>query len=340
MPRPRTAAGDSSLSSSTTRVSAVRRVRRVQPLLSLLLSSSLLLLLNLLCGQVHCDPRIPRSERAALAAHELGAHIRELRQRIDASNDPTEKSILRSVLEAEFNHVNFQRANVLQQDQLKQRLAPSSAPHSQRTADTHDGVFSGAVDDADTLRPVVFVHIPKTGGRRFRDILESLLGQSRPAMVERDLVHKAVVENDFSFVHNQSWFYVHFDSAVLPTFLDILRVQGKLPRIVTFLRDPVQRLVSEYYSYGSELSLDEYARQLEARNRQALFLVGKGDQQVDDSSPSNPLGSTADAFVRGWRRPKVVDGYISYFFKSGSVHCILLWQCMVAGWSRACHTSN
>ena len=119
---------------------------------------------------------------------------------------------------------------------------------------------------------------------------------------------------------DQPWYYVHFDSTVLPQLLRALRAHDKLPRLVTFLRDPVERLVSEYYGYGggggggsdttTPATLAEFAAtNAQVRNRQVRFLAGLdrgGPATTRGDGSGNSGGGRATTKVRSVGRP---DGW-------------------------------
>jgi hypothetical protein len=181
----------------------------------------LLLSLSFACARGDDDAAVPpRSKQVVEAARAKGAAILDLRKRIQNSTSPKEKKFLLTILEKEFSHVSLQKF------------------------DTDIARGGSSVLGGRYPRPVVFLHIPRTGGRHFLQLLQSELGIVNPPMVHPELLRAALRDRDFSFL-DQPWFYVHFDSSVVPSFLHMLRVHDKLPRIVTFLRDPIERLVSE-----------------------------------------------------------------------------------------------
>jgi hypothetical protein len=163
---------------------------------------------------------VPHSKQVVDAGRAHGATILNLRKRIQNSTDPKEKKFLLTILEREFGHIGFQKID---------------ADIARRGSSMLGGRYP---------RPVVFLHIPRTGGRHFLQLLQSELGIVDPPMVHPEVLRTALRDRDKVFL-DQPYFYVHFDSSVVPSLLDMLRVHDKLPRIVTFLRDPVERLVSE-----------------------------------------------------------------------------------------------
>lgn len=118
----------------------------------------------------------------------------------------------------------------------------------------HSSLESLIVDDLNetssnhTALPV-FIHIPKTGGRRLTELLTEEYGAPIPGMYMPGVLERfrrGTIQ--FSFTR---FVYVHFDDRGVPELLQFLKeetAQRHLPgpRIVTMVRDPVQRIISEY----------------------------------------------------------------------------------------------
>ena len=136
-----------------------------------------------------------------------------------------------------------------------------------------------------SVSPLVFVHVPKTAGTSFRLGVDEVFGRER---VCRDygagspetsaIVEQWVYERsdfwEFGRQFRQSEFRFltgHFGAQrYLPVF--------PLARMITFLRDPLQRAVSEYHHLvkhaGYPHSLEHYYRSPEFINRQHNMFRG------------------------------------------------------------------
>lgn len=91
------------------------------------------------------------------------------------------------------------------------------------------------------LPALISLHIPKSGGSSFRDFLRSLYGEAmRPMYTSEEtaprLVHKVRLEPGTSCLHG------HFQADAFDHLLP-----GALK--ITWLRDPVERVVSGYYQF-------------------------------------------------------------------------------------------
>ena len=88
---------------------------------------------------------------------------------------------------------------------------------------------------------LISVHIPKSGGSSFRDFLQSLYGDGLRCMYSEEetdpaLVHGVKIEPHIRCLHG------HFHATA---FLD----RFDNPALITWLRHPVERIVSAYYQY-------------------------------------------------------------------------------------------
>ena len=195
----------------------------------------------------------------ATFAHADNSNVRFIRERLSSSTDSLgslERDVLRAVLETAYTTpVLTSNANA---DDAAAMLTPG-------------GSFPS---------PVVFIHIPKTGGRHFRELLRGVFGDPDPAMVHGPVVQQWRARGNAVKV-DSPWYYVHFDSSVVSSLLAELRRRGKSPRVVTFLRDPVERVVSEFYAYAGKdpVSLADFVDDAKVRNRQVRFLAGVGGQR-------------------------------------------------------------
>jgi hypothetical protein len=131
----------------------------------------------------------------------------------------------------------------------------------------------------------LFVHLPKTAGTSFRVAIENLFGAERVAY---DYTPEARETNDFVVEH----YYERKDLEELRAHLMSMRAvilgghfayrryASILPpsRVITFLREPVARVVSEYHHFrrtkGLRDSLLEFASREMRRNLQSRMLQG------------------------------------------------------------------
>ncbi len=112
------------------------------------------------------------------------------------------------------------------------------------------GTGSNDITDSSSTHAAlpVFVHTPKTGGRRMTELLEAEYGAAVPPMlILGDLERFRRGDVVMSFTR---YLYLHFDGRHLPDLMLYLREQTAArglppPRVLTLLRDPVQRIVSE-----------------------------------------------------------------------------------------------
>lgn len=138
---------------------------------------------------------------------------------------------------------------------------------------------------------LVSLHIPKTAGTSFRQVLQSVYG---------DQLCKVDIRNDQLFINNKLFVGDKLPSATSVIhghfYYNQLSQAIALPadiRIVTWLRDPVERVISNYYYLSRRLaeelqeeqkglnirmkmqrSLLEFAASPFARNRMSKFLAG------------------------------------------------------------------
>lgn len=141
---------------------------------------------------------------------------------------------------------------------------------------------------------LISVHIPKTAGTSFRKTLKSNFGEKRVIRLDMMLKQQNLKVNE-----------VPYEEDALPTDIEVVhghfRPSDLIQRfpetervpVITWLRDPVERVISNYYYLEKHLkaelneagrglnilkimqrSLLEYARADMARNRQSRFLKG------------------------------------------------------------------
>jgi hypothetical protein len=139
---------------------------------------------------------------------------------------------------------------------------------------------------------LISIHIPKTAGTSFRNILKQVYGEKE--VVRFDISMRGVVRlNEHPYEKNDlpkaRVLHGHFSyEAIVSKF----KLSEEIP-LITWVRDPVQRVISNYQYLESRLidilqeekhdlhilekmqrSLIEYARTEINRNRQSKFLKG------------------------------------------------------------------
>lgn len=132
---------------------------------------------------------------------------------------------------------------------------------------------------------LIAIHLPKTGGRSFRAVLRNVYGEDKVFYVERkdyndtDRRLAGIIPPQARVLHG------HFRFKDVPA---LFKERG-IP-VVTWLRDPVERVVSNYYFFIRRLrecpnehwrdhsraneTLLEYARREDTINRMSWFLDG------------------------------------------------------------------
>ncbi|HNS13110.1 MAG TPA: sulfotransferase family 2 domain-containing protein [Bacteroidia bacterium] len=146
---------------------------------------------------------------------------------------------------------------------------------------------------------LISLHIPKTAGTSFRNILKSVYGEEQ--VVRLDINGKEDVRlNQILYRETQlpkaKVIHGHFT-------MELIENKFKLPpdvKVITWLRDPVKRVVSNYFYLESRLkeildeennnlnilskmqrTLIEYARSENSRNRQTKFVKGRSLEDFD-----------------------------------------------------------
>ncbi len=146
---------------------------------------------------------------------------------------------------------------------------------------------------------LISLHIPKTAGTSFRNILKEVYGEK--GVVRFDINNKGVVRLNQELYTNKKLpaakvIHGHFAYDDLKTLFDIPTEIQK----ITWLRNPVERVISNYFYLESRLktllneeqnnlnilskmqrSLLEYARDDINRNRQSRFLSGITLEEFD-----------------------------------------------------------
>lgn len=138
---------------------------------------------------------------------------------------------------------------------------------------------------------LISIHIPKTAGTTFHRILSEVYGdQVSPSLKRRDVESIGQKAGTFAAGMDPFWTVLHGHF----TYLEIapLVIPGRV-KLITWLREPVDRLVSNYHFFQHRLahpefnpavsalnqhrrteSLLDFARREENRNRMSKFLNG------------------------------------------------------------------
>lgn len=148
------------------------------------------------------------------------------------------------------------------------------------------------MDPAPTVLKLISIHIPKTAGTSFRNTLCGVYGKESVIRLDIGL------DRDETRINEQN-----YTKAALPAGVQVVHGHFAIPAlrerfepdpsvpVITWLRDPVERVVSNYYYLVKRLSeelqeeqkglnilsklqrsLLEYAQQEQARNRMSKFL--------------------------------------------------------------------
>ena len=134
---------------------------------------------------------------------------------------------------------------------------------------------------------LISIHIPKTGGRSFLEVLKQVYGNALDIRHEREHFFpngRFSQINDEIFPDHIRGIHAHLSvSQLMPV------IEKHDPRIITWLRDPVERVISNYYFFMKRLrtgnanerqlrkknyTLLEYAKEGKKNNRMDAFLEG------------------------------------------------------------------
>lgn len=153
-------------------------------------------------------------------------------------------------------------------------------------------LFSKPPEPADIQ--LISIHIPKTAGTSFRNSLKVVYGEKEVVRLDIGLVKQEVKINEQLYYQSEfppgtKVIHGHFS---YPLLIENFKINPDIP-VITWLRDPVQRVISNYLYLTKILedllqeeqkglnilqkmkrSLKEYALFEGAQNRQSKFLKG------------------------------------------------------------------
>ena len=146
-------------------------------------------------------------------------------------------------------------------------------------------------DFESNLKPMFFVHIPKTAGTSVRVGVESFLGHYRMALdYGRDNPATSRIIKRLVYDSNDpDAFRTAFDQHDLKFLAGHVQIDNyiglfDLDNVATFVRDPVQRVVSDYLHfvrhYGYKHEIDTFISTAHFQNRQARALAGVAIEQI------------------------------------------------------------
>lgn len=133
---------------------------------------------------------------------------------------------------------------------------------------------------------LISIHIPKTAGRTFGKLLGKQYGKRHVLLLNRGLLGKERIREEIRGHINDQTRVIHGHFH----YRDISALHREGTRLITWLREPVARIVSNYNynsmverpSRGKEvLSFDEFIRHPKRRNLMSRFLEGVKLEQLD-----------------------------------------------------------
>ena len=134
---------------------------------------------------------------------------------------------------------------------------------------------------------IISIHIPKTGGRSFHEILKQVYGQSLDQRFEKHHFFPDKDKDDTVIVKlpdGIKGIHGHLNIKQVKHIID-----KDNPKVITWVRNPVDRVISNYYYFMKRIregdtperqqdkisySLLEYAAQPKRRNRISMILEG------------------------------------------------------------------
>jgi len=118
------------------------------------------------------------------------------------------------------------------------------------------------------------IHIPKTGGRSFDAVLKGEYGEPQVFNMTRDILRKTSKKLEETLPEKFSVLHGHL------RFQDLLPVYQKQPApVVTWLRDPVERVISNYYFLMERIQAGARPNQEHKRNESLRDHIHNRDAQ-------------------------------------------------------------
>lgn len=138
--------------------------------------------------------------------------------------------------------------------------------------------------------PIIYLHIPKTAGTSFRISAEHYFGPwnvlsdygEKSPNTSEDILTAFYSKNDFELLRNKG-----MQKKFLTGHFSLGKYKEIFPQspMITFFRDPVDRVISEYVHfsthYGFEGSLQDFYQKKQFRNRQSRALTGARPTDLD-----------------------------------------------------------
>ncbi len=138
--------------------------------------------------------------------------------------------------------------------------------------------------------PIIYLHIPKTAGTSFRISAEHYFGPwnvlsdygEKSPNTSEDILRAFYSKNDLDLLRNKG-----MQKKFLTGHFSLGKYKEVFPEspMVTFFRDPVDRVISEYIHfsshYGFDGSLREFYQKKQFRNRQSRALTGAKPLDLD-----------------------------------------------------------
>ena len=105
----------------------------------------------------------------------------------------------------------------------------------------------GKEDESNNMIELISLHIPKTGGRSLRRVLKNVYGDTLDLRQEihdfyPDVKTSPPLEDDFPD-HTRA-IHAHLS---IRHFMPI--IQAHNPKVITWIREPVERMISNYYFF-------------------------------------------------------------------------------------------
>lgn len=139
--------------------------------------------------------------------------------------------------------------------------------------------------DENVMKRIIFVHVPKTAGTSFRLAAEKYFGSENvvfdyteaakeTSASVQELIYKRKDKDSFKdFLHNETFFFLggHFE---IKKYLYC----GSVNDVVAFVREPWQRVISEYKHFVRHFGYDKgfqvFIKEPEMKSKQSWYLNG------------------------------------------------------------------